>query len=773
MLQFFDSSGNEASGFQLFTYLNRTTTKVTTYLDAQGTPNENPIDLNARGEASVFLPAGQLFTYVLAPATDTDPPTNSIWTQNDISAGGGVATINFTQDTGTVNAYVATVSGVASLFAGLTLTLLVASTNTLPATLNVNGLGPKPIVIQNGSFLYGPDLQAGGQYFFQYTGTTWMLMGQSADPNKQVLPGETAAGVTPVNYFFDSNNAWRFLTAAQIVDIIGYTFLVDCTSALQNWANACYQGSVSPYLPGGGYLISGDIVLNASDQTNYRGRAIFAYGDGGGPAFVMPGVAGVGTTVIRSTTDSPLMRYAQSLGAFTSSGNFGIEKIRFEQILSTAQSPVLQPEIFGENSYIRNCELYVGGVGNGILYYEGTKGKISAVNILNRDWATPPVTRVGTGIAGGAQYSAGLMTVEKVTSRGFLYGFSIQPTTAGYAAWNSTSNYVSGNRVVQGGVVYACILANTNQVPPNGTYWTTIAQVATTPAFYDCEVSNCTNGWLLNGTANALLSHCYNDGGVTGTVVIDEGAGTIVEKCYFNAGYTVGYDGSSALPYGAVIWGNTFGVTGPNSTCIKLNSSGAFGGPGLTCRDNYLAYSTPGNANVTGILITGIDPRISGLDSNTFNPRGPWTGSGSAKVVDNSTSSTGSAGSGVYGIAKAIDGNYEFPLLGRGAVSLGRNATPLGNVITGTVLKLGQESLYEVVPTGNVASITAIDDSDAVEGMLYILRFEATSFTWTFTAGSKMKLPSTSDLQTTTAGGVYVFQMDAGVARLIAPPVTY
>ena len=37
--------------------------------------------------------------------------------------------------------------------------------------------------------------------------------------------------------------------------------------------------------------------------------------------------------------------------------------------------------------------------------------------------------------------------------------------------WSSSTAYVSGNRVVAGGVIYSCILANTNHTPPNGTYW--------------------------------------------------------------------------------------------------------------------------------------------------------------------------------------------------------------------------------------------------------------------------------------------------------------
>src|SRR5256885_10850288 len=42
---------------------------------------------------------------------------------------------------------------------------------------------------------------------------------------------------------------------------------------------------------------------------------------------------------------------------------------------------------------------------------------------------------------------------------------------SGVAAWNGATAYVVGDLVVQGGGNYYCILAHTNHVPPNATYW--------------------------------------------------------------------------------------------------------------------------------------------------------------------------------------------------------------------------------------------------------------------------------------------------------------
>lgn len=42
------------------------------------------------------------------------------------------------------------------------------------------------------------------------------------------------------------------------------------------------------------------------------------------------------------------------------------------------------------------------------------------------------------------------------------------------AAWSSTTAYVKGDQVLSAGIIYACILLNTNQVPPNATYWVSL-----------------------------------------------------------------------------------------------------------------------------------------------------------------------------------------------------------------------------------------------------------------------------------------------------------
>lgn len=85
--RFYGNLGFPLIGGKLFTYLAGTNTKEATFQDSTGTLNSNPIILNFRGECRLWLDVTKTYKFVLAPATDTDPPTNPIWTVDNISAG--------------------------------------------------------------------------------------------------------------------------------------------------------------------------------------------------------------------------------------------------------------------------------------------------------------------------------------------------------------------------------------------------------------------------------------------------------------------------------------------------------------------------------------------------------------------------------------------------------------------------------------------------------------------------------------------------------------
>lgn len=103
-LQFFDANGNPLVGGKLFTYAAGTTTPLATYTDSSaGTPNTNPIILNARGEANVWLD-NTTYKFVLKTAADVeiwtvDNISNAINTSQILASGGSAANPPYTFST--------------------------------------------------------------------------------------------------------------------------------------------------------------------------------------------------------------------------------------------------------------------------------------------------------------------------------------------------------------------------------------------------------------------------------------------------------------------------------------------------------------------------------------------------------------------------------------------------------------------------------------------------------------------------------------------------
>lgn len=176
-LKFWGNNGLPLAGGKLFTYSAGTTTKIATYTDSTGgTPNANPVILDYRGEANVWIPPNVAYKYVLAPSTDTDPPTNPIWTVDQLVSS-QLVTLYGGVDSGTANAYVLTFTANFSAYAdGIVIYWIPSNTNTSISTLNVNGLGIVNIQNANGTGLSAGQLQAGQPATVIYKGGVWVLM---------------------------------------------------------------------------------------------------------------------------------------------------------------------------------------------------------------------------------------------------------------------------------------------------------------------------------------------------------------------------------------------------------------------------------------------------------------------------------------------------------------------------------------------------------------------------------------------------------------------
>lgn len=85
--QFFTDGSTVAAGYKLYTYSANTANHQATFSNRAGTvTNANPIILDARGEATIYLTPGVVYDYVLK--TDQDV---TVWTREDVVADAGDA----------------------------------------------------------------------------------------------------------------------------------------------------------------------------------------------------------------------------------------------------------------------------------------------------------------------------------------------------------------------------------------------------------------------------------------------------------------------------------------------------------------------------------------------------------------------------------------------------------------------------------------------------------------------------------------------------------
>jgi len=82
------AAGTPAVGYKLFFYVaGSVNTKQNTYTDSTGgVANTNPVVLNALGQPSteLWFASGNSYKVVLAPSTDTDPPTSPVWSVDNL-----------------------------------------------------------------------------------------------------------------------------------------------------------------------------------------------------------------------------------------------------------------------------------------------------------------------------------------------------------------------------------------------------------------------------------------------------------------------------------------------------------------------------------------------------------------------------------------------------------------------------------------------------------------------------------------------------------------
>ncbi|MES3022735.1 MAG: hypothetical protein V4857_14240 [Pseudomonadota bacterium] len=508
----------------------------------------------------------------------------------------------------------------------------------------------------------------------------------------------------------DESHLFDFLTSAQQADYLARTAqtnfagALDLTAAIQQAIYTTYAQGKNLKIPGGAAKVTGTLELPTNTALyEDRGDAWTMDGQGAAQTFVRTGYKGA---VFISQTDLPILRYRQRRVTPTSGANWVVTGIRFEQQLATAVNPVVVFDSLCEYACFHHNQVYQAGVGDGIKCDYQIKGEIHHNFVMNRDWATFPGARVGIGINIPSAADAGLLTLRKNSSRGFLWG------------------YVLGDGVND---MSGCLIEQN-------------------------ECSYVTNGvWIKALNTACTLFKPYFEA-VSGTCVKDDGVMSTVDGGVFYTGFSIGID-SSSFTYGNRYVGNYIETAGViPCTLIKIGSSGAPGGQNKSIEGNHLLFSTSGGVvpGVVGVEISGAGPRVN-LIGNAFLPRGLWVGgAGTIKISDLSTVN------GVQGICIATNGDDEFPLLSNGAVSLGRATNSITQAdVAANVLTVPPGSFFTVAATG-AATAQQINGGE-LSGRLMVFNVTNTNLLFQDTALLKLNGnfsgPGTLTLITQNLGG--------------------
>lgn len=169
----FLSNGAPNSFGTLQSYSAGTTTPLATWTDWTAlTPNPNPITLNARGEANVYLIPNVAYKFVESDQYGNQIKiTDQVVNNQLITLFGGV-------DTGAANAYILNfTASFTALTNGIVIYWIPSHNNTGASTLNVNGLGsPQPILNVNGTALGANQLTANQMTEVVYYNGNWILL---------------------------------------------------------------------------------------------------------------------------------------------------------------------------------------------------------------------------------------------------------------------------------------------------------------------------------------------------------------------------------------------------------------------------------------------------------------------------------------------------------------------------------------------------------------------------------------------------------------------
>lgn len=497
--------------------------------------------------------------------------------------------------------------------------------------------------------------------------------------------GTGAVTRTKTEKLQEEASVFDYMTAAEIAAVQAYTFTTNVQTACQTALDSAYAAKKNLYFPAGGYLVTGLVIPGTVDGagTDDRDKGFRIYGQGFGEPFFGTNTGG---TVIKSTTNAPVIQ--DILGtASSSNGTIEIDHIRFEGN-SSGTNPVVRLQSFYGLSTFHNCVVIQRGTGDGIIQGWGATVVFRECYVMNNDLVTTGLgaSRTGTGILISPTSDNGLVSIIKCTSRGWLTAYQI------------------------GGGSGAMYKGHIDK----------------------CEISTTYNGIILSANADGTtVSDCYFEGGDGGVGINNLGDYTTIRNCFMFPGYNIHIQDLGTSNKGTLIEGNLISIGSVGTIGIEIASSASLGGYNKNIVNNSIVY-TAGTAGVSGVRISGAEPRITML-GNSFDPRGIWTGAGTQKINDISTG-------GIYGVVQAQLDSFEVPVLASGAVTYKQSSTALTQSnVAANVLTIPDAGSYFIVTATAGATVTSIEGGQQTNRVVV---FRTTNANMTFQDSASMQLAS-------------------------------
>jgi hypothetical protein len=273
MFRAYDNNNNPLVGGQLYTYQAGTTTPAATYTDSTAvTPNSNPVVLNARGEAPVWLSPTQAYKLVLKDANG-----NTIWTVDQVTSPAPVAVGNMTDEKGLggLPGFVNGVDFTAGTTTTLTLSQNYGSSANLWVAFDAAEQGADTFTLSGTTLTFNAPIPNGTTKVYVKGGAS-LATGSIANGSVTDASIATNAGIqsTKLAYNQGSTGAVTRTVQSRLQDAIFLSDfgavgdgVADDTAAVQAAINAAAATHKPLYLSPGNYKITSTLMVGNGTAT--------------------------------------------------------------------------------------------------------------------------------------------------------------------------------------------------------------------------------------------------------------------------------------------------------------------------------------------------------------------------------------------------------------------------------------------------------------------------------------------------------------------------